>query len=242
MDKNGNGFPVVLSSIENPKTMRKTAYWAVVLLLLAATACQEQNQTQTAMSKDLQEDRSSGSWEDLYEKIDPSEIPDNPIQLIGQEWMLVTAGNAESFNTMTASWGGLGVLWSRPAAFIFVRDSRYTFQFLQSDSCFTMSFYPEEYRPALQICGTKSGRDGDKIKEAGLTALESPSGNMAFAQARMILECRKMFCQRMDRGNFQGPYGPAITKKYYPSDDPSDHFLFVGEIVNVWVKRDPLVK
>ena len=102
-------------------------------------------------------------------KIDPKQIDENVIRLIGSQWMLVTAGNPAHFNTMTASWGGLGFLWNRPVAFVFIRPQRYTFQFAEENSGLTLSFFGEEYRDALKICGSRSGRDTDKVAEAGLT-------------------------------------------------------------------------
>ena len=82
-------------------------------------------------------------------KIDPKQIDENVIRLIGSQWMLVTAGNSVHFNTMTASWGGLGFLWNRPVAFVFIRPQRYTFQFAEENSGLTLSFFGEEYRDAL---------------------------------------------------------------------------------------------
>ena len=89
---------------------------------------------------------------------------ENAFDLIGKEWMLVTAGNKEKFNTMTASWGGIGWLWNRPVAFVFIRPERYTHDFIERESRLTLSFYKEEFRGILHFCGTKSGRDVDKVK------------------------------------------------------------------------------
>ena len=89
-------------------------------------------------------------------------------RLIGKEWMLITAGNIQHFNTMTASWGGLGWLWNKPVAFIFVRPERYTYEFIESGGRITLSFLPEAFKPVLNLCGSKSGREIDKIKETGL--------------------------------------------------------------------------
>ena len=97
------------------------------------------------------------------------EINENAVKLIGKEWMLITAGNMENYNTMTASWGNIGFLWGKPVATIYVRPQRYTLEYIEREECFTLSFFPEQYRKALNICGTKSGRDTDKVKEAGLT-------------------------------------------------------------------------
>lgn len=90
-------------------------------------------------------------------KIKPEELTDNPIKLIGKDWMLVTAGTPGEFNTMTASWGGVGFLWNKPVAFVFVRHERYTFAFTEREEVMTLSFFDEKYRKALSLLGTKSG-------------------------------------------------------------------------------------
>ena len=122
---------------------------------------------------------------------------ENAFDLIGKEWMLVTAGTEDKFNTMTASWGGVGILWNKPVAFLFIRPERYTHDFIEENDRLTLSFYGEEYRKALQLCGTKSGRDTDKVKECGFTPLKLESGAMTFAESRMTLDCRKLFKTEM---------------------------------------------
>ncbi len=102
-------------------------------------------------------------------EIDPKEITDNPFALIGNDWMLITAGSQRRFNTMTASWGGLGVLWGRQVAVCFVRPTRYTYGFMERSKRFTLSFFSRRCRSALNLCGTRSGRDVDKVAATGLT-------------------------------------------------------------------------
>lgn len=178
----------------------------------------------------------STDWQSRYDKIEASDLPDNVIQLIGKEWMLVTAGNKGSYNTMTASWGGVGYIWERPSTFIFIRDTRYTYQFLQQEESFTLSFFDEKYRNALRICGTRSGRDTNKIEEAGLTPLETPSGLMSFGEARMIIECKKMFVQELDYANLTEPYKTKVMEESYKNES-SKHQMFISEITNIWVKK-----
>ncbi|MCM0715227.1 MULTISPECIES: flavin reductase family protein [Parabacteroides] len=176
------------------------------------------------------------SWHSRYDRIEATDLPDNVIDLIGKQWMLVTAGNKSSYNTMTAAWGAVGYMWSRPSTFIVIRDSRYTYQFLQREESFTLSFFTEEYRGALRICGTKSGRDADKVSEAGLTPLEIPSGLMSFKEARMIIECKKIFVQEMDYAYLTQPYKEKIMEESY-NNEPSKHQLFISEITSIWIKK-----
>jgi len=124
------------------------------------------------------------------------------IELIGKQWMLVTAGTIESYNTMTASWGGIGVLWNKPVAFVFVRPERYTHEFIEREGRLTLSFYSEEFRNALQICGTRSGRDIDKARETGLSPAELQPGAVTFEQARLTIVGRKLFKSSMQEANF----------------------------------------
>lgn len=163
--------------------------------------------------------------------IAPQDIADNVFKLIGEDWMLITAGSLDSFNTMTASWGGLGVLWNRPVAFAFVRPVRYTYEFTEREDRFTLTFFPEEYRAALTLCGTKSGRDGDKVAEAGLTPLASPEGSVYFAEARLVLECRKLYTHDIDPAHL---LEAGLDASIYPAKDY--HRLYIAEIVAAWTQ------
>ena len=128
-------------------------------------------------------------------KISEEELKDNVFKLIGADWMLITAGDASSCNTMTASWGAMGVLWSKNVCFCFIRPTRHTRLFVEKNKAFTLSFFEDKYRKALNICGTISGKDKDKIKEAGLTPVISPSGSVYFSEARLVIECKKIYFQ-----------------------------------------------
>ena len=161
-----------------------------------------------------------------FHRIDPAELRDNVFRIIHEDCMLITAGTLESFNMMTASWGGLGVLWEKKVALCFIRPGRHTFGFVEKSSIFTLSFYAEAYRAALDLCGTKSGRDMDKAREAGLTPITTPAGGIAFDEARLILECRKLYTHDLDPKRFLD----AGIEKNYPNKDY--HRMYVGEIVS----------
>ncbi len=150
--------------------------------------------------------------------------------LIGSQWMLVTSGTASSFNMMTASWGGIGWLWNRPVAFIFIRPERYTHELIECNERLTLSFFPEENRKALQICGKLSGRDTDKVSASGLTPSPLESGAMTFSQARLVLDCRKLFKSDMKEADF---LNRSIFERWY---GPSNglHTVYVAEIESVY--------
>ncbi|MCQ2118836.1 MAG: flavin reductase [Bacteroidales bacterium] len=159
---------------------------------------------------------------------------ENAIDLIAKQWMLVTAGTRESYNTMTANWGGVGYIWHRNVAFVFVRPERYTHDFMEREDIFTLSFYPEEYREALSICGTKSGRDIDKAAATGLVPEELPSGAMTFSQARLTLQCRKLFKSEMKDADF---IERSIVDRWY-GENGGFHTVYVAEIEKVYVNGD----
>ena len=101
-------------------------------------------------------------------KLEVKDLKENFFEAIGKEWMLVTAGTKEKFNTMTASWGGIGWLWNKPVAFVFIRPERYTYEFVEKNDYLTLSFLGEENKKIHAVCGSKSGRNIDKVKETGL--------------------------------------------------------------------------
>ncbi|MEK6744749.1 MAG: flavin reductase [Nitrospirota bacterium] len=134
------------------------------------------------------------------------------------------------FNTMTASWGGLGVLWERKVATCFIRPTRYTFDFAERSAYFTLTFFEERYRTALTYCGTHSGRDTDKVREAGLTPVKE-DGIIYFSEARLVLACRKIYSQDIDPGRFLDPK----INDMYPQKDY--HRMYIGEIVKCLVRE-----
>ena len=125
------------------------------------------------------------------------DLSENFFEVIGKEWMLVTAGSKEHFNTMTASWGGIGWLWNKPVVFVFIRSERYTYEFMEENEYFTLSFLGKENRSIYNLCGSKSGREVDKVKETGLNPIVTERGNILFEQDRLGLECRKLFITDM---------------------------------------------
>ena len=166
----------------------------------------------------------------MLKSVDPKSLSENVFSLIGDEWMLITAGTAEALNTMTASWGGLGVIWGAPAATCYIRPQRYTKEFVDREEYFTLTFFPEEYRKALSLCGTKSGREMDKVKECGFTVKTASCGAPYFEEAELVLVCRKRFAQAMDPNNIP----QEIKEKWYPQKDY--HTMYIGEIVEVLKK------
>jgi len=163
--------------------------------------------------------------------LDLSRLRERPFHLFGREWMLITAGTMDSFNTMTAGWGALGTLWSRPVAIGFIRPTRHTFGFANRSPVFTCSFFGRRCRAALNFCGTRSGRDVDKIKATGLTPVKGKAGCVYFAEARLVLACRKIHTQDIDPHRFLD----QTIEAHYPKKDY--HRVFVGEVVGCLSRR-----
>lgn len=167
-----------------------------------------------------------------FNKIDSKKLSDNFIRAIGDEWLLITAGTIDSFNTMTASWGSMGVLWNKPSAICFIRPTRHTFQFAETSDIFTLSFFTEKEREILQFCGTKSGRDHDKIAATGLKPFECENSGIGFSQARLIIECKKMYFDDLKPENF---LVEGVDEKIYPKKDY--HRMYVGGILECYQKQ-----
>jgi flavin reductase (DIM6/NTAB) family NADH-FMN oxidoreductase RutF len=163
-----------------------------------------------------------------FTEITTADIRSNPFQLIGREWMLITAGTLDAFNTMTASWGTLGHLWERDVAICYVRPQRYTYGFMEHSRVYTLSFFDETWRAALEYCGSHSGRDVDKMAQTGLVPFATPAGAVGFQQARLILECRKVYAGDIAEDGF---VERGVSEKVYPQRD--FHRFYVGEIARV---------
>ena len=167
----------------------------------------------------------------MWEKIKPEELHENPFSLIGEDWMLVAASDGERVNAMTASWGGVGILWGKKVAFIFVRPQRYTKELIDKSDKLSLSFFDEKKRKMLNYMGTVSGRDEDKIAASGLH-VEMVNSAPVFQESRMVLICRKLYAQPMEESCF---VDPELIEKNYPDRDY--HTTYVVEIEKILVQR-----
>lgn len=160
-----------------------------------------------------------------FKEIKPEDITDNILKLIGSEWMLITAGTKKSFNMMTASWGGSGVIWHRNICWCVIRPQRYTFSFMEKTDFFTLCFFNNEYKSVLEFCGSHSGKDVDKIAETKLTPVETSHGSIYFKEARLVIECKKIYFHDIDPKHF---IDPTIQDNYSSNDY---HRMYIGEII-----------
>ena len=165
-------------------------------------------------------------------KIDPSEITDNVIDLIGRQWMLVTSGDRNSFNMMTASWGMIGVMWNLPVATCVIRPSRYTDNWVEQTMRYTLTFFDQRYKKILGILGTKSGRDMDKMHASGLTPMELPSGDITYSEAKLTLVCEVVYRKQYSADGF---IDKSLLPKWYPEGLDNLHKMYIGHIVEAYV-------
>lgn len=153
-----------------------------------------------------------------------------PLYSLDQEWALLTSGSKEQFNTMTVSWGGMGTLWSKPVVTVYVKPIRYTYEFMENNEYFTLSFYNEEYKKDLGILGSKSGKDCNKVALTKLTP-EFYENAVTFNEAKLTLICKKIYFQDLDIKQIPQE---AINKFY--TTDPI-HRMYIGEVIDIIDKR-----
>lgn len=157
------------------------------------------------------------------------EFKANVFTILDKEWMLLTAGNMDKSNCMTISWGAMGTMWNKPLVIVGVRPQRYTFEFMESAEDFTISAFSPDYKDKLLLCGTKSGRDIDKVNECNFSLIPSKKiSSPGFDDAQLIIECRKLFSNDIIESGF---CETSIIDVQYPSKDY--HRMFYAEVVNI---------
>lgn len=175
--------------------------------------------------------------ENTFERISPRDIKVNPVKLFGDDWAVVAAGTEDNFNELTVSWGALGDAWwdNMPIAIIFVSATRYTHKFLEENETFSINVFPPEFRKAVAYIGSHSGRDEDKVAKTGLKVHFSENGSPLFTDARLIIECRKIYSHDLDSKNFSESLIGNYAQKKFRGVVP--HTVYFGEIINCWAKK-----
>ncbi len=167
-----------------------------------------------------------------FKEIGWEEINDNAIQMIGKDWMLISAGNAEDYNMMTASWGTLGWLWEKPVSTIYVRPQRHTHNYTEREEYYTLTFYDDPDKEVLRLMGTVSGQNFDKMNYDELTPIVTPNGSIAFKEAWLVIECKKLYNYVLKEEEFNDT---TLMNEMYPERD--FHTVYIGEITGVWMKK-----
>ena len=165
----------------------------------------------------------------MAKEISARDLQGNFVKMLSEDWALLTAGKIDNFNTMTVSWGGIGELWNKDVGFVFVRPQRYTFEFIENNDYFTLSFFGGEHKKELGICGSKSGRDIDKMAETGFTPV-SVGESTGFKEAKITVYMKKLAYQDMKPEGF---IDQTIMGNYANNDF---HRVYIGEIIKVVVE------
>ena len=178
------------------------------------------------------------NFNQLFKQISPEEICNsyNVFRLVGIDFYAVTAGKPDHYNSMVGSGGGFGILMRKPTIWGGFRTDRYTLELIQKEQTYTLSYFPEEYKNQLLFLGSKSGRDSDKMKEVELTPVQTPSGNISYKEAKLIIECRLTQITTPNPTDFYSQDAKDFINEAY--NDESDYRKYVfGEIIHVWVKK-----
>ena len=169
----------------------------------------------------------------LFKKISPEEITDNVFTLVGKIYPVITVRTPENCNAMVASGGGMGVQFRKPTTWCIFPICRYTLELIKKEQAYTLSYFPDKYREQFMFLGTKSGRDSNKMKETRLTAIETPLGNMAFEEARLIIECKLLQISTIPADDFYSDEAKAYLAEAYTDPGEIRQYVF-GEITSVW--------
>ncbi len=164
-------------------------------------------------------------------KIEIEEFNTNAFTVLDKGMMLLTGGDADKSNSMTISWGSFGTFWFKPVVTVGIRPQRYTFDFVEENKNFTLCQLPKNYSDdVINIFGKQSGRNIDKVKECGLTLIDSSEvAAPAYDEAELIIECRVLYHADLDSSNINDP---AIIERCYPNSD--FHRLYTAEVVAIY--------
>lgn len=166
-----------------------------------------------------------------FVEIKPEEFNKSPFKLIGSDWMLITAEKDNIANTMTASWGGLGIMWNKNVAYTVIRPQRYTKEFIDGSDTFSLCFFDKNYKKQLSYLGSVSGRDEDKISKANLT-LSHYNNTPYFEESEIIIICKKLFAQDFNADSF---ISKELVEKNYPNND--FHTSYISEIEKIMIRK-----
>ena len=213
--------------------MKYSSILSILVCLLLLGGCrQNTNKENATADNSAQTESIETNKSKVFQKINPDEIKDNPITLFSKNWIVVTGGNKEGFNSMTVSWGELGNVWNQPTATVFIRDSRYTFGYLNKGKYFTLCAFDEEYRDKVKYIGSHSGKDVNKVEATGFTPMYTDSGSVYYKEARLVIECEKIYTTDIIPENLMDEKAKEIYK-----DGEGKHRMFFAKIINVWEKR-----
>jgi len=219
------------------KNITKTSLLAAINIVVFAISvfvgCKENAGKNNAVLS--REEIKSRSFSELFKTIDVKDIPEDVFTLISKDYAVLTAGNPSHYNSMVAGWGGWGTLFSKPATFLMLRSNRYTLELMRKEQKYTMAFFDNEYKNDIMYFGKQSGRDSDeKMKNTRLIAVETPSGSMAFKEAKLIIECKLIQVTTVSPDDFYTEESKKfVTDAHAQTGDY--HKVVFGEITNIYL-------
>lgn len=176
------------------------------------------------------------NFSDIFKSINPENINDNVFKAFAKDWTCITASHDTIFNSMTASFGGWGILFGKPVTWCILRANRYTLEIIKKSQKYTMSYFDDKYRDQLLLFGTKSGRNTNKMKETTLTPIKTPLGNFSYKEARLIIECALIQITTVKPEDFYSSEAAKFINEGF-KDAGDYHKLVFGEITSVWIKK-----
>ncbi|MDR1912571.1 MAG: hypothetical protein LBQ52_09560 [Helicobacteraceae bacterium] len=176
-------------------------------------------------------------FEQIFKQISPEEIEDNVFTLVGKDFPVITAGKRENYNSMTASGGGMGMLFMKPVTWCIFPSNRYTLEIIKKERTYTLSYFPNVYKKQVLFLGSKSGRDSEKMKEVELTSVQTPLGNISFKEAKLIIECKLTQATLALPDDFYEQEAKDYINEAYKEAKVYRQYVF-GEIASVWVNTN----
>ncbi|MCD8172980.1 MAG: flavin reductase family protein [Alistipes sp.] len=221
--------------------MKVTFVSLFTVAVLAITGCngnprnnkagEEKSESHTPLTR---EQIQTGSFDDLFKKIDIKEVEQDVFTLVNSDFTVLTSGTPAAYNSMIASWGGWGVLFDKPVTWCFLRSNRYTLQVIRENGSYTMSYFDDEYKGDIMHFGTQSGPD--KMKTHNLSTVQTPDGNVTYKEAKLIIECRIAEITTVSPDDFYNDESRKFVVDAH-TETGEYHTLVFGDITNVWVRK-----
>ncbi|MDR2129666.1 MAG: flavin reductase [Odoribacteraceae bacterium] len=176
------------------------------------------------------------TFDELFTPVAPRDIVGNVFRLVGEDYTVITSGTGEDYNSMTASYGGWGILFNEPSTWCFLRANRYTLEYIRREKRYTMTYFDEPYRDQVMLFGTSSGRDSDKMKKHTLSAVKTPAGSVAYKEAKLIIECELTEITTVQPADYYSEEGRSFVVKAH-EEVKEYHKLVFGKITGAWVRK-----
>ena len=219
----------------------KTPIILIVMLLPLWASCgnstrKTEETTMQAPKTVTTEEVRNKAFDELFTAIDAPEIDESVFNLVGRDYFVITSGSADHYNSMVAGWGGFGVLFNQPTTWCMLRANRYTLELIRERGTYTMAWFDDNFKEQVTAFGMSSGRDSDKMQKTKLIAAQTPSGNMAWKEAKLIVECRLSELTTVSPDDFTDQSSKDFVISAH-GEAGEYHKLVFGEITAVWKRK-----